>query len=246
MSEYMKNKKSNKNNKKTEKIKNRKEYLSLFPDDNKSASERKRMLALKEALETREFEINLYWKRTGFFWAFITVIYTALFNVFCKYLECPCKYSIFVPAISILAGLGFFFSLAWHMVNKGSKFWQENWEKHVALLERSEIGPLHDVYLNPRGGNLKRWNPTESFDFSVTKVNMWASFTIVFVTLCVWIGIFVWLILCGKENLCMIIVPSVIISIFIILLLVFSDGNKKLKFIDTDSEESDLDMVHIL
>ncbi len=240
MSEYMKNKK------KASKIKNRKEYLSLFPDDNKSVSERKRMLALKEALETRKFEINLYWKRTGFFWAFITVIYTALFNVFCKYLEYPCKYSIFVPAISVLAGLGFFFSLAWHMVNKGSKFWQENWENQVALLERSEIGPLHDVYLNPKGGKLKRWNPTESFDFSVTKVNMWASSTIVFVTLCGWIGMIAWLIFCRKENICMIIVPSVIISIFIILLLCFSDGNKKLQFTDTDSEEPDLDMIHIL
>ncbi|WP_296090636.1 hypothetical protein [uncultured Treponema sp.] len=242
----MKNKKNNKNNKKVVKIKNTKEYLSLFPDDNKSVSERKRMLALKEALETRKFEISLYWKRTGFFWAFITVIYTALFNVFCKYLECPCKYFIFVPAISVLAGLGFFFSLAWHMVNKGSKFWQENWEKHVALLERSEIGPLHDVYLNPKGGKLKRWNPAESFDFSVTKVNMWASSAIVIVSLCCWIGILVWLILCGKENLCIIIVPAVVIFILIILLLCFSDGNKNLQFIGTDSEEPDLNMIHIL
>lgn len=252
----MKKKKNNKNNKKVAKIKNTKEYLSLFPDDNKSASERKRMLALKEALETRKFEISLYWKRTGFFWAFITVIYTALFNVFCKYLECPCKYSIFVPAISLLAGLGFFFSLAWHMVNQGSKFWQENWERQVSLLERSEIGPLHDVFLNPKGGKLKRWNPTESFDFSVTRVNMWASFTMVIVSFFGWIGIVFWMILCRKENMCMVkenirmiiiaVVPAVIISIFIILLLCFSDGNKKLQFIDADSEESDLDMIHIL
>lgn len=241
----MKIKKNNKNNKKAAKIKNTKDYLSLFPDDKKSVSERKRMLGLKEALETRKFEINLYWKRTGFFWAFITVIYTALFNVFCKYLESPCKYSIFVPAISVLAGLGFFFSLAWHMVNKGSKFWQENWERHVALLERSEIGPLHDVYLNPKGGKLKRWNPTTAFDFSVTKVNMWAS-----ALMCV-LSFFMEFMICywiykKIDNWIFNILPAVVITGLGILIFLFNQGNKKLQFIDTDSEESDLDMVHIL
>lgn len=246
MSEYMKNKKSNK---KAAKIKNTKEYLSLFPDDNKSASERKRMLALKEALETRKFEISLYWKRTGFFWAFITVIYTALFNVFCKYLECPCKYSIFVPAISVLAGLGFFFSLAWHMVNKGSKFWQENWEKHVALLERSEIGPLHDVYLNPRGGKLKRWNPTESFDFSVTKVNMWASALMCVLSFFMEVMVCYWIykkIGTKIGNYFFNILPVIVITGLGIFIFLSNQGNKKLQFIDTDSEEPDLNMIHIL
>ena len=150
------------------------EYLNLFTDDKPSETERMRSRALKEAQDIRKFEIDLYWRRTGFFWAFITIIYTALFSVFCKYIECPVKYSIFVPVISTLSGLGFFFSIAWHMVNKGSKFWQENWEKHVSLLEESDIGPLYDVYLNPKTTG-SRWNPTKEFDFSVTKVNMWAS-----------------------------------------------------------------------
>ncbi len=135
------------------------EYLNLFPDDKSSETERMRSRALKEALDIRKFEIDLYWKRTGFFWAFITVIYAALFAVLCKYADCPVTYSFFVPVISVLSGLGFFFSVAWHMVNKGSKFWQKNWEQNVSLLERSEIGPLYEVFLNPKTTG-SRWNPT--------------------------------------------------------------------------------------
>ena len=144
-------------NKKTRKayhINKHEEYLKLFADDKASANERMRARALKEAQEVRRFEIQLYWHRTAFFWAFITIIYTALFSVLCKYMDSSCKYSFFVPVISTLSGLGCFFSIAWHMVNKGSKFWQKNWETHVSLLEETEIGPLYDVYLNPKGTSI--------------------------------------------------------------------------------------------
>ena len=62
-------------------IKSRNKYLSLFPDDKETKQKNTRYLALKEALDIRKFEIELNWKRTAFFWAFITVIYTALFAV---------------------------------------------------------------------------------------------------------------------------------------------------------------------
>lgn len=216
-------------------------YLSLFPDDKESNSERKRFQALKEAQEIRKFEIELYWKRTGFFWAFITVIYTALFHVLCKYIECSYTYDLFVPAISALSGLGFFFSVAWHMVNKGSKFWQKNWETHVSLLERSEIGPLYDVYLTPKGTMRERLCPTKAFDFSVSKVNMWASFTMIVCSFCgaLYVNKFLW----GEvENKWHIIIPCVIILLFLILLVCRSDGNDDIEILE---EEPGLDMIHI-
>ena len=218
-------------------------YLSLFPDDEKSNAERKRFQALKEAQDVRKFEIDLYWKRTGFFWAFITIIYTAFFHVLCKYIECPSKYVLFVPVISALSGLGFFFSVAWHLVNKGSKFWQENWEKHVSLLEKSEIGPLYDVFLNPKG-TIREWLcPIKAFDFSVTKVNMWASFTMAFCSLCGWGGTVLWLIFDRKQSLTITLiatlVPSAIVLLFLVLLLVFSDGNKGLEL-----EDPELNMIY--
>lgn len=218
------------------------EYLSLFPDDKASKQERKRFQALKEAQEVRKFEINLYWKRTVFFWAFITVIYAALFHVLCKYIECPHKYDLFVPCISTLSGLGFFFSVAWHMVNKGSKFWQKNWETHVSLLERSEIGPLYDVYLNPKGRIHERLCPTKAFDFSVSKVNMWASFTMIICSLGVCVGIMAWLIL--YKGACSVLssVPCAIIVAFSFLTMFISDGNND---IEIEEKAPDLDMIYI-
>ena len=219
------------------------DYLNLFPDDKESKSERMRGLALKEAQDVRKFEIDLYWKRTGFFWAFITVIYIALFSVLCKYIDCPTKYSVFVPAISALSGLGFFFSVAWHMVNKGSKFWQKNWESHVSLLERTEIGPLYDVYLNPKGTKSERLLPTKAFDFSVTKVNMWASFTIVFCSLAGWLGIIAWLFWNKNENGFLVFIPTLIIFIFSLFLIFSSNGNSDIEI--SESENNQLNMIHI-
>ena len=216
------------------------EYLKLFSDDKPSETEKKHSSALKEALDIRKFEIDLYWRRTGFFWAFITIIYTALFSVFCKYIECPVKYSIFVPVISTLSGLGFFFSIAWHMVNKGSKFWQENWEKHVSLLEESDIGPLYDVYLNPKTTG-SRWNPTKEFDFSVTKVNMWASSLISVLSFVVCFFCSIWLFKYSKNN-CLSFIPSGLVGIFTIIIFIGQRGNKDIEI--SDSEEAELNMIH--
>ena len=220
-------------------------YLSLFPDDKASNSERKRFQALKEAQEIRKFEINLYWKRTGFFWAFITVIYTALFHVLCKYIECSYTYDLFIPAISALSGLGFFFSVAWHMVNKGSKFWQKNWEKHVSLLERSEIGPLYDVYLNPKGTMRERLCPTKAFDFSVSKVNMWASAVMFFCSFSGCVGIMVWLVLYKKACPVLTLAPCIIIAVFSFLMMFISDGNNDIEIEGSELEYSELNMIHI-
>lgn len=220
------------------------EYLSLFPDDKMSNSERKRFQALKEAQKVRQFEIELYWKRTGFFWAFITIIYTAFFHVLCKYIECSNKYALFVPCISALAGLGFFFSVAWHLVNKGSKFWQKNWEKHVSLLEKPEIGPLYDVYLNPKGTLRERWYPTEAFDFSVTKVNMWASAIMIVASLSGAIGIDIWLIREQHQAWYFVLIPSILILLFCMCLVLRSDGNKDVKL--TESKQAELNMIQIL
>jgi preprotein translocase subunit YajC len=39
--------------------------------------------------------------------------------------------------------LGIIFSLAWILVIRGSKRWQENWEKHIDYLEDKITGPLY-------------------------------------------------------------------------------------------------------
>ena len=231
----------NKKKRNAKHVTKKEEYLNLFPDDKPSETERMRSRALKEAQDIRKFEIDLYWKRTGFFWAFITVIYTALFAVLCKYVDCPIEYSFLVPVISALSGMGFFFSVAWHMVNKGSKFWQQNWETHVSLLERNEIGPLYDVFLTPKTtGN--RWNPTKEFDFSVTKVNMWASTLISVVSFLGCICCSFWLIEYSAHNYFSII-PSAVIGIFTTIFFVTQRGNNDIEIEEENSDE--LNMIHI-
>ncbi|PNK72626.1 hypothetical protein CEQ35_000035 [Yersinia enterocolitica] len=47
-----------------------------------------------------------------------------------------------------IASTGFVFSYGWFLVNKGSKFWQENWEFHIDRLEDEITGPLYKTVLH--------------------------------------------------------------------------------------------------
>ncbi|NPD27277.1 RipA family octameric membrane protein [Corallococcus exiguus] len=117
-------------------------YRKLFPS-NKDPLKDVSKEALKQALEIRKFEIELYWKRATYFWTFIGAAFVA-FGVF--YNTTPANETAAENrenALVFISCIGFVFSLAWHYVNKGSKFWQENWENHVSLLEDTHIGPLY-------------------------------------------------------------------------------------------------------
>lgn len=230
--------------KRVEPIKSKEKYLSLF-------DEGKRDKALEAALDTRKFEIELYWKRTAFFWAFIVSTYTGLFASMIKCAECPARYILLTPIINILAGLGLFFSIAWHMVNRGSKFWQNNWEQHVSFLEKYEMGPLYDVYLNPKQKLKKRLFPISEFDFSVSKINMWTSCMISILSCFGWITIIVWSWVQDMPKW-QIIIPNGIIIIGLIFLISCSDGNRDIE-IETESKKESssaynnyIDMIHIL
>jgi hypothetical protein len=65
--------------------------------------------------------------------------------------------------------LGLVFSVAWYFVNRGSKFWQLNWEKHSDMLEDKIVGPLFKTTIDSRLHSLG--NLVGPFPFSVTKIN---------------------------------------------------------------------------
>jgi hypothetical protein len=71
--------------------------------------------------------------------------------------------------------LGFLFSVGWLFVIKGSKAWQENWEKHIDYLEDLITGPLHKTF----------FYPVKPQYFSVTKINE----VMAIVTIIVWVGL---------------------------------------------------------
>jgi len=165
-----------------EKIRTRKEYLKQFkgkiPDKAKDRNKIER--ALEIALDTRKFEIELYWKRATYFWAFIAVTFTGYFIVLSS--DTINQYRGITIMISFL---GLMFSLGWYFVNRGSKFWQENWEQHVSFLEDDIQGPLFKVYKYP---NHKLNTLTGGYPFSVTKVNQLLSLFVVFF----WLILFVY------------------------------------------------------
>lgn len=123
----------------------------------KSKSEK----AYEAASDVRKFEIGLFWQRAAYFWAFITVVYTAYFKVLTEIYE---KQHGYLPLI-ILSLLGLFFSFSWFLTSKASKHWQENWELHLDLLEDEVTGPLYKTYLAEKS-------------YSVSKVNIYAGFIV--------------------------------------------------------------------
>ncbi|MGK4321669.1 RipA family octameric membrane protein [Citrobacter youngae] len=140
------------------------DYKKIFLDDAK-----KNEKALAYALDIRKFEIDLYWKRASYFWAFIAA-------TFAGFITLQASSSVNKTDLSIiLCCLGVIFSTGWLCVNRGSKHWQENWENHVDMLEDSSIGPLYKVVLTrpmPKGFQEHCEHLlTGPTSFSVSKIN---------------------------------------------------------------------------
>lgn len=148
------------------------DYLKQYTDEQRKA-------ALKIALETRKFEIEMYWKRATYFWAFTATTFAGYFALLSSE-----NIQTLRPYLILISFIGFMFSLGWYFVNRGSKFWQENWESHLSELEINEQGPLFSIIKTPQESfrNLKGHYP-----FSVSKVNQNLSFIITLV----WAGIFI-------------------------------------------------------
>ena len=118
--------------------------------------------ALEFALDIRKFEIELYWKRATYFWAFIAASFAGYAIVY-KVSSANNSWLLLV-----FSCLGLIFSVAWYLVNRGSKFWQNNWERHVDLLEDHVIGPLYKIIAK----NTQNKNPlTSAGQYSVSKIN---------------------------------------------------------------------------
>jgi len=142
---------------------------TISPDEYKKHFKGKEAKALEHALDIRKFEIDLYWKRATYFWTFISVTMAGFLAIQASSAESKQDLSI------ILACLGIVFSFAWFCVNKGSKYWQENWEKHVDALEDSVTGPLYKIVLS-RNNNMSKKDKainmiTGPSNMSVSKIN---------------------------------------------------------------------------
>ena len=147
-------------------------YLDSFP------AGAKREKALQYALDTRKFEIELYWKRATYFWTFIAAT-LAGYGAIQTSTQISTKEYLSVA----LSCLGVLFSFAWHCVNRGSKQWQENWENHVDMLEDDVIGPLFKTVLSRRPAESRIERLTNilagPWPLSVSKINQIISIYVV-------------------------------------------------------------------
>lgn len=159
------------------------EYFSHFENsllnnkgcflNSKNNSEKYKSLikAFEIALDTRKFEIEMYWKRATYFWAFIAALFVAWYNV-------QDDRDHFVTFLIIW--LGFSVSLCWFYVNKGSKFWQKNWEDNIDYLSQKLGVP---VFAMISFCQESPYSIQKEYPYSVSKVNQIVSF----ITVLLWI-----------------------------------------------------------
>lgn len=141
------------------------EYNKEFEGDGQAVPDSVRVRALDRALDIRKFEIDLYWKRATYFWAFLAVTLAGYFTLRAANINDDAK----KDALLIVSCLGVVFSVTWYFVNRASKFWQENWEKHVNLLEGKVLGPLYETVLSD--ADVRFWKVEGPYPFSVSKLN---------------------------------------------------------------------------
>ena len=144
--------------------------FKVFPGEQPPLSRKEKQTRAKRAfefvVETRRFEIELYWKRATYFWAFIAAIFLA-------YVALKGMGHEYSFEAVLIAAVGVVLSMAWHFSNIGSKSWQRHWEKHLDLIEDDFMGPPYKTV-------------NTDLTFSVSKINEIVSFVFIFV----WLALF--------------------------------------------------------
>lgn len=146
--------------------------------------------AIKIALDTRKFEIGLYWKRSTYFWAFLVSAFGA-FGFVCSMSDNTRLVFDRNLLLVLVSAIGILLSFCFYLVNRGSKYWQENWETQIDILLKNKIGPVFQRVKNPNyvmaNKNIKKcFGLLESYPFSVSKVNTLLSLLMIIV----WIILF--------------------------------------------------------
>jgi len=194
-------------------IRNKDEYLELFQHGNSDGNIQEN--ALKTALDTRKFEIELYWKRATYFWAFIAASFAGFFAL-ANGNQINYKYLLVTSIIGCL------FSISWYLVNRGSKFWQENWERHVDFLEDKVNGPLYKTVINPE--EVKFYKINQRYPISVSKINQVLSLFMIII----WAYLFIdtlKLTFSGMDIFQAVAIGTVIIVIWVFLLVHLSKSD---------------------
>jgi MFS family permease len=138
-------------------------YLRTLGLDASGATAKPRLeAALTRAYTLRNFEIEHYWKRGTYFWAFQVAIFAALGLILGKAEGGDWHLISFA-----LAALGILTAFAHALSARASRFWQNNWEKHIDMLEDEIEDRLYKTVWLTRDS---------SVSFSVSRVNQYLSY----------------------------------------------------------------------
>lgn len=137
------------------------QYKKDFLEDKTKAEK-----AFDKAWATRNFEIDLYWKRANYFWAFLIPAFAGLFALINSDNYKKPDNNSHIEVYLIIC-VGFIISCAWGFVNKGSKAWQRHWEIHVDLLEDAFTGPLYKTVYPNKTYSVSKINEIISWFFSI-------------------------------------------------------------------------------
>lgn len=94
--------------------------------------------AYKIALDTRNFEIGLFWQRSNYFFVLNAALAVGFFRLTND------MYAL------LLAILGTFASFLWYRVNLGSKYWQSRWEHRLSEKEKEIADGLNFFSASPK------------------------------------------------------------------------------------------------
>ncbi|GBF20352.1 MULTISPECIES: RipA family octameric membrane protein [Arenibacter] len=132
-------------------------------NDFKNLTQKEKSEIFQLAWDSRKFEIELYWKRAGYFWAFQALAIAGYFTISSSndYQE-----KVYHEFYSICLGL--ITALGWYLINKGSKSWQRHWEKIIDILEDYTIGKLYKTGTTPTTFSVSKINELISLFFTLS------------------------------------------------------------------------------
>lgn len=91
-----------------------------------------RVKAFDIAHENRKLEIQLFWQRSLFFWGFVAASLVGYAQTIKDHQHFSTVFALF----------GLVCSVVWSRGNRGSKYWQEYWEKKVSFLQHFATGNI--------------------------------------------------------------------------------------------------------
>ena len=123
------------------------------------APEEKAEKQLNLSVQTRNVEIELFWKRSLFFWGFIA----AAFAGYAALRQANSDLAL------VIACFGMVCAFAWALLNRGSKYWQESWETKV---ERYEIDVTGRLFAHEEDIQTNKGCWLQARKYSVSKISI--------------------------------------------------------------------------